>query len=283
MAQNRRLYRPNSREVPLSGDDRSQEAFPLTQRTSHVLVTGGAGDIGRAIGRRLAADGNHVTLLDLLDPEAGRQAAEQTAAAAGVAAEYVAYAHADVTDRAAVDRVIADLPRLDIAIANAGVAQSAPVLEITEQQWQNHLSVNLTGAFHTAQSAARRMVADGSPGLLLFTGSWIGSVPWPEMTAYSTTKAGLEMLARQFARELAGRRIRANVVAPGIVRAGLAKHQLETEPQYAARAARVVPLGELQTADQVADAVGVLCSPAGSYMTGSTFLVDGGCSLFAFD
>jgi NAD(P)-dependent dehydrogenase (short-subunit alcohol dehydrogenase family) len=67
------------------------------------------------------------------------------------------------------------------------------------------------------------------------------------------------------------------------VRAGLAKHQLETEPQYAARAARVVPLGELQTADQVADAVGILCSPAASYMTGSTFLVDGGCSLFAFD
>jgi NAD(P)-dependent dehydrogenase (short-subunit alcohol dehydrogenase family) len=73
------------------------------------------------------------------------------------------------------------------------------------------------------------------------------------------------------------------VVAPGIVRAGLAKRQLETEPQYAARAARVVPLGELQTADQVAGAVAFLCSPDAAYMTGSTLLVDGGASLFAFD
>jgi NAD(P)-dependent dehydrogenase (short-subunit alcohol dehydrogenase family) len=250
---------------------------------SHVLVTGGAGDIGSAIGRRLAADGHHVTLLDLLEADHGGRVAAETAAAAGVDRGRVDYARADVTDRAALDDVIAGLPRVDIAIANAGVARSAPVLEITGEQWDTHLAVNLTGAFHTAQSAARRMVADGHPGLLLFTGSWIGAVPWPEMTAYSTTKAGLEMLARQFARELAPHRIRANVVAPGIVRAGLAKHQLETEPQYAARAARVVPLGELQTADQVADAVGILCSPAASYMTGSTFLVDGGCSLFAFD
>jgi NAD(P)-dependent dehydrogenase (short-subunit alcohol dehydrogenase family) len=77
--------------------------------------------------------------------------------------------------------------------------------------------------------------------------------------------------------------VRANLVAPGIVEAGMARVQLETEPQFAARATRVVPLGELQTVDQVAAAFSFLCSSDADYMTGSTLLVDGGASLYAFD
>jgi NAD(P)-dependent dehydrogenase (short-subunit alcohol dehydrogenase family) len=264
------------------GSVRDSSGYPQ-RGVRHALVTGGIGDIGAAIGRRLAGDGFHVTLLDRRDASDGARASAAVAEAARVAGDRVVYAQADVTDRGALDRVVESLPRLDVAVANAGVVVSAPFLEITEAQWRTHLDVNLTGAFHTAQSAAARMVRDGVAGLLLFTGSWVGRVPWPEITAYTTTKAGLEMLARQAARELAPYGIRANVVAPGIVRAGLAKRQLETEPQYAARAARVVPLGELQTADQVAGAVAFLCSPDAAYMTGSTLLVDGGASLFAFD
>jgi hypothetical protein len=101
--------------------------------------------------------------------------------------------------------------------------------------------------------------------------------------AYSVSKAGIRMLARQMARELAGHGILVNVIAPGIVRAGLAKQQMETEPQYARRIKHVIPLGEPQTAEQVARATAFLCSEAADYMTGSTLLVDGGCSLFQFD
>jgi NAD(P)-dependent dehydrogenase (short-subunit alcohol dehydrogenase family) len=248
-----------------------------------VLVTGGAGDIGSAIGRRLAADGFEVALLDLHGPDRGDPLALTIAETAGVPPQRVRYIQADVTDRAAVEAAISALPHLDVAIANAGIVAAAPFLEITEDQWRSQLDVNLTGAFHTAQASAARMVRDRVPGLLLFTGSWVGRVPWPEITAYATSKGGIEMLARQAARELAAYGIRANVLAPGIVRAGMARRQLETEPQYAARAARVVPLGQLQTAEQVADAVGFLCSPGAAYMTGSTLLVDGGASLFAFD
>ncbi len=247
-----------------------------------AVITGGCGDIGTAMAKRLVRDGFAVTLVDLLDAPAAESVVASVRALAGDPRS-VDYAQVDVTDHDGMAGLFGRLDRVDVAIANAGIGRSAPILDLTLDQWRAHLDTNLTGAFSTGQAAARRMVQDGRPGLLLFTGSWIGSVPWPEMAAYIASKAGIEMLAKQFARELATHGIRANVIAPGIVRAGMARVQLETEPQYAARAARVVPLGELQSVDSVADAVGFLCSPGAAYMTGAKLTVDGGCSLFAFD
>jgi NAD(P)-dependent dehydrogenase (short-subunit alcohol dehydrogenase family) len=160
----------------------------------------------------------------------------------------------DVTQQDAVVEAIDSMVALDTLIANAGTVRSAPFLDISASDWRAHLDVNLTGAFLAIQAAAQRFVRDGTRGLLLATSSWVAQVPWPEIAAYTTSKAGLEMLIKQAARELAPHGIRANAVAPGIVLAGLAKHQLETEPQYAARAARVIPLGALQSADKVAGA-----------------------------
>ena len=126
------------------------------------------------------------------------------------------------------------------------------------------------------------MAERGTRGQVIFTGSWVGEIPWPEISAYSVSKAGVRMLARSMARELAGRGIRVNVVAPGIVMAGMAKRQYEMDPDYARRASVVIPLGEFGTAEQIAKAVGFLCSPDAEYMTGSVLLVDGGASLFQF-
>jgi NAD(P)-dependent dehydrogenase (short-subunit alcohol dehydrogenase family) len=158
-----------------------------------------------------------------------------------------------------------------------------PFLDLTQETWQEHIDVNLTGCFNVAQSAARLMVAHGKGGRILFTGSWVQDIPWPEISAYSTTKAGVKMLARAMARELAVHKILVNVIAPGIVNAGLAKHQMETEPQYLRRIQHVIPLGRPQQAEEVAQATAFLCSSAASYITGSVLLADGGCSLFQFD
>jgi NAD(P)-dependent dehydrogenase (short-subunit alcohol dehydrogenase family) len=244
-----------------------------------IAITGGAGDIGAAMGKELCARGAAVTLVDLRPPE---EAAPWLERASGEDGE-VRYVRADVTDRVALDEALARIEPLDVAIGNAGIVESAPFLEITEGQWQTHLAVNLTGCFNLGQSAARLMVERGKPGRIVFTGSWVQEVPWPEITAYSVSKAGIRMLARQMARELAGHGILVNVIAPGIVRAGLAKRQMETEPQYARRVKHVIPLRKPQTAEQVARATAFLCSEAADYMTGSTLLVDGGCSLFQFD
>ena len=189
----------------------------------------------------------------------------------------------DVRDRAAVDGAIADLPALDIVCSNAGIVEAQPFLDVTQDNWQNHLDINLTGCFNVCQAAARKMVAAGKEGRLILTSSWVGNIPWPEITPYSVSKAGVNMLVKQMARELAQHRILVNAVAPGIVAAGLAGRQLREEPQYAARVAKVIPLVEPGTPEEIATAVVYLAGPQTAYMTGSILTLDGGCSLFHFD
>lgn len=239
-----------------------------------VVVTGGAGDIGRAIARELLGYGARLTLLDRRSPaDTGSLLSELDSLGP------VAYEQVDVRDAEAVAAALARVDPLDVVVGNAGVVESAPFLEITPDQWRTQLEVNLTGCFNVGQAAARLMVERGRPGRVICTSSWVQDVAWPEICAYSVSKAGLKMLTRCMAAELASERILVNAVAPGIVAAGMARHQLETEPQYAARVAEAIPLGRLQTAEEVARAVAVLCSDAADYMTGTVLLADGGSSL----
>jgi NAD(P)-dependent dehydrogenase (short-subunit alcohol dehydrogenase family) len=163
-----------------------------------IAVTGGAGDIGAAMGAEFAWRGATVTLIDRKASSEAEPWLERARRNGKVR-----YAQADVRDRSAFDRVLAGIEPLDGAIGNAGIVEAAPFLEITERQWQDHLDINLTGCFHLAQSAARLMMERGRPGLILFTGSWVQEVPWPEIAAYSASKAGIRMLARSAALELA--------------------------------------------------------------------------------
>jgi NAD(P)-dependent dehydrogenase (short-subunit alcohol dehydrogenase family) len=242
-----------------------------------VAITGAAGDLGHAMSIELARLGARVTMIDRVT--AG-DASDRIAAVGRVGD--CAYVQADVTDRSAIAETLRAVDPLDVAIGNAGIVDSAPFLEVTAEQWQAHLDINLTGCFNVGQVAARLMVERRRPGLVLFTGSWVGEIPWPEIGPYCVSKAGVRMLARSMARELAAHGVRVNVVAPGIVHAGMARRQYETDPAYARRASVVIPLGEMGTAEQVAQATAFLCSPEAAYMTGSVLLVDGGASLFQF-
>lgn len=240
-----------------------------------IAVTGGVGDIGLAIGHELARRGAEVRLLDVV--ELGEAATR--IARLGDIAERISYSLVDIRDRPLLDTVLATVHPLDVVVACAGIVEAAPFLEVTDESWQRQLDVNLTGTFHTAQSAARLMVERGTHGRLIFVGSWVGEYPWPEDAAYSASKAGIRMLARTAALELAPHDIRVNEVAPGIVAAGLAGRQLREEPRYAARARQSIPLGEFQTPQQVANVTAFLCSRDADYLTGSVLLADGGCSL----
>jgi NAD(P)-dependent dehydrogenase (short-subunit alcohol dehydrogenase family) len=248
-----------------------------------ILITGGLGAIGKAVVTQLLAHAARVAVNDLVpEEEARRQIAES-----GWPLDRCRYVRADVTKpdqaRSLVATTVDSFGGLDVALCHAGIVISGPVLEYSEKDWDKVMAVNLKGAFLVAQAAARTMLQQGTKGNIVFTSSWVQDVPWPEITLYTASKSGMNMLMRGMARELAPKGIRVNAVAPGIVAVGMAKRQWDTEPDYRRRAEKAIPLGFMQPPESVADAFVFLCSDASDYMTGATLLVDGGCSLYPMD
>lgn len=248
-----------------------------------ILITGAMGAIGRAVVSQLIEHGARVFANDVVTDE---QASEVFAKNQWPQTRCL-YVRADITKsgdvHAMMRAVLAHAGKLDIAICHAGMTHDLPILDYSERDWDQIFNLNLRAAFLTAQSAARTMVDRKIAGKLIFTSSWVQDVPWPGITPYAVTKSGLRTLMRGMARELAPLGIRANAIAPGIVGVGMAKRQWDTDPQYRQRAEKAIPLGQLQTAQSVADAILFLCSDASDYMTGATLLVDGGCSLYPMD
>ena len=250
-----------------------------------VAITGGLGDIGRATAARLLAEGARVALIDVA-------AARKHPWLAAHRQSEVFFCEADVSVRTQVDHafatVVARFGQIDVLIANAGMVANQPFLEIDAQSWDDTLRVNLTGAFHCALAAARLMVLQAPRrsrlrGKILFTSSWVQQMPWPEGAAYATSKAGLQMLAKVMAQELASQGITVNVLAPGIVMAGLSARIHAVDASFRALVAQAIPLGEMQTAESVAGSFYFLCSEDSDYMTGATLLIDGGASLVRRD
>jgi NAD(P)-dependent dehydrogenase (short-subunit alcohol dehydrogenase family) len=163
------------------------------------------------------------------------------------------------------------------------MVEAHPVQAYAVERFDQLMALNLRSAFVVAQAAAQRWIAAERTGHLIFTTSWVEDVPWPEITPYTASKAALKALMRGFARELAPQHIRANAIAPGIVAAGLAQRQWDTDPAYRARAEKAIPLGVMQPPESVAHAFLFLCSPMASYLTGSVLLADGGASLYPMD
>lgn len=243
-----------------------------------VLITGGLGGIGREVVAVLAEQGARVMVNDLLPadrvgalPPGASGYASGDAADAGVADALIA----------ATEETLGGLPQ--VVCCHAGIVRSGGVLDYALDDLSAVWRANALAPFALAQAAARRWVAAELPGVLIFTGSWVQDVAWPGITAYSSAKSALRSIARSFARELAPYGIRANVVAPGIVGAGMALKQWHEEPEYRARAATAIPLGALQTPRSVAEAIAFLAGDRATYMTGATLLVDGGASLYPMD
>jgi len=244
-----------------------------------VLITGAHGDIGRSLARIFAETGAKLALCDVVPR------AEGDAWVAGLAADSgrAFYRQVDVTQPAAVAVFVAETVHLfggiDVCLANAGIVERGSLLDLSAEAWRRTLDVNLTGGFLTAQAAARVMVAGGRGGHIVFTGSWTQDQPREGIGAYCASKSGLKMLAKCLALELGPQGVRVNVVAPGWVDAGLTTKNLTVNPQLRAEMESQIPLGRLMPVDDFARAVRLLCSDDASYVTGTTFLVDGGASL----
>lgn len=254
-----------------------------------IVVTAGYGDIGRATCRRLCEEGGSVIMTGRKNIEEGSAIARETQTGTGT----IEYLRCDAASRVSIDEmfehVLQTHPRIDVVIGNAAMVENGPFLDIRPDQWQAHLDLNLTGSFHLGQAAARIMVKQeslprpgcerGIRGKIIFNSSWVQDLPWPEGCCYGVSKAGLQLMTRAMAQELAVHGIRVNIVAPGLIMAGLSKMCYETDPNFGPRAMAAIPLREFGTPEQCADAFLFLSSDESDYITGISLLVDGGASL----
>jgi NAD(P)-dependent dehydrogenase (short-subunit alcohol dehydrogenase family) len=189
----------------------------------------------------------------------------------------------DVTDNAsiaaALDAVEARFGVCDLLVNNAGIANTKPLLEVSEADWDAVMGVDLRGAFAMAQAVAKRMVAAGKGGAIVNVASIGGTRVIPGVAAYTAAKAGLLHLTRQMAVELARHRIRVNAIAPGYIETDINRGFFATEAGQAM--VKRIPQRRIGTPEDLTGPLLLLASEAGAHMTGSVVTVDGGHSVNA--
>ncbi|MEM7253104.1 MAG: SDR family oxidoreductase [Pseudomonadota bacterium] len=229
-----------------------------------ALVTGAGRGIGRGVAVALRNAGADVIAVS-------RTEHELRALVDAIGGEYRVV---DMTDASAVRRLIADLPKLDVLVNNAGWNRPQHVLEVDDETLDQMLDLNLRSVFVAAQAAAARMAAAGG-GSIINMSSQMGHVGGPKRSVYCMTKWGLEGMTRAMAVDLAAQNVRLNTVAPTFVSTPLAD-QFLSDPAFNRFVHDSIPLGRLATVDEVAAAVVYLASPGAGSVTGTSLLVDGG-------
>jgi meso-butanediol dehydrogenase / (S,S)-butanediol dehydrogenase / diacetyl reductase len=258
-------------------------AEPTADRSA--IITGAARGIGRAIALRLARDGLDVTVNDLPGARADLNGLVEEIQAFG---RRSVAAVGDVGVEADVDGLVRTHVEvhggLDVMVANAGVAITAPLLETTAEQWETTMRVNLRGVFHCYRAAARQMIAQGRGGRLIGAASVAAHRGGRWQGAYSASKFAVRGLSQSAAQELADHGITVNVYSPGVVRTPMwdsideaitARQGTRVGTAMAAMMSSI-PLGRLETPDDVAGVVSFLASPDAAYITGQSIVVDGG-------
>lgn len=242
-----------------------------SNKTPVAIVTGGARGIGLAIGRWFLDHGYRVALFDV-----DRETLDATVGDLDDAARVLGVP-CDVSNpqqvQAAVDRAFAAFGRIDALVNNAGVAVFKPIEETSYEDWRYVLSTNLDGPFLMVQACAPLMRRNGG-GAVVNIASISGLRASTLRVAYGTSKAAIIQLTKQQAVELGTRGIRVNAVAPGPVDTAMAAlvHSVAIRADYH----DVIPLNRYGTTEEIAAAVGFLCSPAASYVNGQVLAVDGG-------
>jgi NAD(P)-dependent dehydrogenase (short-subunit alcohol dehydrogenase family) len=237
-----------------------------------ALVTGANSGIGKIIASRLARAGYDVAINYKVDPVAAESLASELKNRGARAIPI----YADVASSKEVDAmfeaVLSSFGKLDALVNNAGVQVWKPLVEVQESEWDRVLDTNLKGCFLCTQRAARHMKELGS-GAIVNIGSGCNRVPFPNLSAYTASKGGIEMFTKSAALELGPFGIRVNCIAPGAIETERTKTELA---DFATSWASLTPLRRIGTPEDVASAVEFLLSDNASFISGQTLGVDGG-------
>ena len=239
-------------------------------------MTGCARGLGRSLACGLAAAGAAVLACDLVGDGANAVAVEIRAAGGKAHAFQM-----DVTDRqAALDAVafaIKQFGSVDILVNNAAIDIIEPVQEVSQENWNRIINVNLTGVFQGSQAAADQMIRQGTGGSIINISSIASTAGIEKLAAYSAAKAGVNQLTRVMALELAGHRIRVNAIAPGYLKNVMEGASREhSDPRKEQQIIASTPLGRRARLSEIVGPVVFLASDAASYITGTVLFVDGG-------
>jgi NAD(P)-dependent dehydrogenase (short-subunit alcohol dehydrogenase family) len=233
-----------------------------------ALVTGANTGIGRAVAERLQADGYRLAFNSRNDRDQAREVFEAMAGR-GEAEWLVGDLREEGIGERLVGETVERLGRIDVLVNNAGVTSAKPALELEAEDFDHIFSVDVKGSFLLAQAAAGRMKERGEGGSIVNVTSVHEHIPRPGFTLYSAAKAALGMISRSLALELAEHGIRVNSVAPGVI-------ATERNTDDAEDLAADVPLGRAGTPEEVAALVSWLAGDESRYVTGASYVVDGG-------
>ena len=252
----------------------------------NVLVTGGSSGIGQAIAVRFAEYGANVAINYLRQPEEAAQTEEQVhACVANVQRQGVkdVLVQGDVSNEDDVVRMVADAVRglsgIDVLVNNAGIQISRPTEELSSEDFDRVLAVNLRGSFMCAREAIRHFLAEEKPGSIINISSVHQLIPKPSYLGYSASKGGMQNMTRTLALEYAGRGIRVNGVGPGATVTPINRAWID-DPEKRRQVEEHIPMQRAGDADEMAGVTAFLASDDAAYITGQTIFVDGGLTLY---
>jgi glucose 1-dehydrogenase len=259
---------------------------PRMLEQQRALVTGASSGIGEAIARAFASSGAAV----VVNYRSDREDAERIVAEIRQGGAQAQAIQADISKPEDCERLFAQVQQawggLDILVANAGVQRDAAFTEMSLDDWQQVIDVNLTGQFLCAQHAVRlfRSQSEGSggsvaKGKVIFTSSVHQAIPWAGHVNYAAAKGGLKLLMETMAQELAMERIRVNAIAPGAIKTSINTESWQTQEQKD-KLLQMIPYGRIGTPEDVARAAVWLASDESDYVVGTTLFVDGGMMLY---